>query len=99
MAFSVPLLCIAKLIFLHMHSIMLLLLQAYKQGIFYPKNLFLFYGWYVDQWWKEGENENLPCTAKQRERVVSSGLAPLQDEFISDCADTACSNIVCLYLP
>ena len=70
--------------------------QAYRQEVLYPRYLFLFYGWYNDQWWIGSKNENLSCTAEQRKRVISSGLAPLQDELISDCLKYADTGIVSL---
>ena len=69
-------------------------MQAYEQHIFYPRYIFLLYGWYEDQWWLEQENENLPCTAEQREMVLSNSLAVVQDERISDCSRTAKTGIV-----
>lgn len=69
-------------------------MQAYKQKIFYPRNLFLFYGWYVDQWWVGSESENLTCTQENRERVISSGVAVVQDEFRSDCSKNISTGIV-----
>ena len=40
------------------------------------------------------DSENLTCTAEQRAMVVRSALAPVQDEFITDCSKTANSGIV-----
>lgn len=68
--------------------------QAYREGIFYPRYLFLFYGWYMDQFWVEVGNENLTCTEEQRERVISSALAPRQDEHITECSRRAETGIV-----
>ena len=69
-------------------------MQAYEQGISYPRNLFLFYGWYSDNWWVGSESENLSCTQEQREGVIRSGLAVVQDEFLSDCSKTISTGIV-----
>ena len=69
-------------------------MQAYKEGILYPRNLFLFYGWYADSWWVGSESENLSCTLEERERVVSSGLAVVVDEAISDCSRSISTGIV-----
>ena len=69
-------------------------MQAYKQGIYYPQYLFIFIGWYSDQWWIGNENENLSCTVEQRERVISSSLAPLQEEYITNCSRIVDSGIV-----
>ena len=69
-------------------------MQAYKQNIFYPRYLFLFYGWYNDQWWIASENENISCTPEQMERVIGPALAPLQNEFISNCSENSDTGIV-----
>ena len=69
-------------------------MQAYEQGIYYPRNLFLFYGWYADQWWVGDDSENLTCTQEDRERVISSGLAIVFDEALSDCSKNISTGIV-----
>ena len=69
-------------------------MQAYEQGIFYPRNLFLFYGWYSDNWWVGSDSESLSCTQEERERVISSGLAVVQDEFRSNCSKNISTGIV-----
>ena len=70
------------------------LMQAYEQGIFYPRYLFLFYGWYSDSWWIGSDSENLTCTQEERERVVRSGLAIVNDEALSDCSKNISTGIV-----
>ena len=72
------------------HNIM----QAYRQGVMYPRYLFFFYGWYADQWWVGTEDEDLTCTSEQREMVISSGLAPVLDEFTSNCSRVASTGTV-----
>ena len=77
-------------------------MQASQQGIHYPRNQFLFYGWYEEQWWvgDEEEEDELRilyknnCTVEQREHVIGPAMAPLQDEFISNCSIMADSGIV-----
>jgi hypothetical protein len=69
-------------------------MQAYEQGIFYPRNLFLFYGWYSDSWWVGSDSEGLSCSQEERERVVRSGLALLNDEAITDCSNYISTGIV-----
>jgi hypothetical protein len=71
-----------------------LYVQAYEQGIFYPRNLFLFYGWYDDNWWVGSDSEGLSCTPEERERVVRSGLAIVNDEALSDCSKNISTGIV-----
>ena len=72
-------------------------MQAYEQGIFYPRNLFLFYGWYSDNWWVGSDSEGLSCTLEERERVVSSGLAIVNDEALSNCSKNIDTGIVRYY--
>ena len=72
----------------------ILLAQAYEQGVYYPRNLFLFYGWYVDSWWVGSDSDNLKCSRKDRERVINSGLAVVQDEFLTDCSKNISTGIV-----
>lgn len=67
--------------------------QAYEQNIHYPRNEFLFYGRYEEEWWK-AEDDGLPCSAQQRQSVLGPALSPLQDEFISNCSHLADSGIV-----
>ena len=70
-------------------------MQAYEQEIFYPRNLFLFSGWYSDNWWiGNNTGEGLSCTEEQRERVISSGLVVVQDEIRSDCSKNTSTGIV-----
>ena len=57
--------------------------QASKQKLHYPRHLFLTYGWYVQDWWLD-EDQNLPCTAQERENVLNRTLAFLQFDFIKD---------------
>ena len=69
-------------------------MQAYEQGIFYPRSLFLFYGWYSDNWWVGSDSEGLSCSLEEREIVVRSGLAIVNDEAISDCSTNISTGIV-----
>ena len=72
--------------------------QAYKQGIIYPRYLFLFYGWYSDQWWIGSEDDNISCTTEQMETVIGPALAPIQDEFISNCSRSTSTGIVSFFV-
>ena len=76
-----------------MQSYCFSLRQAYEQNVHYPRNEFLFYGRYEEEWWK-AEDEGLPCTAQQRQSVLGPALSPLQDEFISNCSHLADSGVV-----
>ena len=70
------------------------IIQAYEQGILYPRYLFLFYGWYSENWWVGSENENLTCSQEDREEVIKSGLAIVFDESITDCSQNISTGIV-----
>ena len=68
-------------------------MQAFEDGIRYPQYIFLFYGWYENNWWVGTEEEqdllrNMSafsgCTAEQRASVVPYSLAPLLAEFLQD---------------
>ena len=52
----------------------------------------------MDNWWVGSDSENLTCTAEQRAMVIESALAPIQDEFITNCSKTANSGIVSVSL-
>ena len=75
----------------------IIILQAYEYGIRYPQNVFLFYGWYADNWWVgtgSQQEEYLrtmypSCTAEQRASVVAYSLAALQAEFLADQNESA----------
>ena len=57
--------------------------QASKQELYYPHHMFLTYGWYAQEWWLV-EDQDLPCTAQERENVLNRILAFLQFDFIED---------------
>ena len=66
-------------------------MQAYEFGMRYPQHVFLFYGWYANNWWLGTEQEQCllrtmypDCTPEQRASVVPYSLAPLQAEFLED---------------
>ena len=69
-------------------------MQAYEQRIRYPRYLFLFYGWYGENWWRGSDSENLTCTQEDREEVIESGLAVVFDEAITDCSRNISTGIV-----
>ena len=64
--------------------------QAYEHKVQYPRNLFLFYGWYASDWWI-GTEENQKdlqkiypsCTPEQRASVVRYSLVPVIAEQLS----------------
>ena len=79
-----------------------LLLQASKRGVQYPRNELLLFGWYGNEWWIGDEEEEAllqtlysnSCSIEQRERVIGPALAPITDEFISNCSKEVESGIV-----
>ena len=51
------------------------------------------YGWFPDQWWEEQpENENLTCTADNRNTILHHTLALLQYDFPEHLNDTAATD-------
>ena len=69
-------------------------LQAHRRGILYPHHVLLTLGWYGDKWWRGGENQNLACTAKERESTLNNSLSFIQCDFIEDLNMTTDSGIV-----
>ena len=68
-----------------------MVLQAYKHKIQYPQHLFLFYGWYDNNWWigtaesqKDLQKIYPSCTPEQRASVVRYSLAPALAEQLRD---------------
>ena len=60
-------------------------IKAYKQGLGYPKQQFIIYGWYDDEWWIVHESERqLSCTQKEIAETLDYTLAPLVSEFYSN---------------
>ena len=51
-----------------------------------PQFLVLTIGWYVNSWWRM-EEPNLNCTADERESVVQSSLAILDDFLLFETGD------------
>ena len=58
-------------------------IQAYERNIKLPKYLLLTIGWYRGVWWKV-QDDNLNCTAEQRESVLFSSLAFLNFKFLEE---------------
>ena len=70
------------------------ILQAYNEGLRYPKYLFLLYGWYEQNWWMKDPGDMLNCTKEERETVLEYSLAIQVDEFITDDSAIADTGIV-----
>jgi len=62
-------------------------------GMWYPRYMFLTFGWYVDGWW-EGEDGEDGCTSAQRQSVLPYMLSPIQDEFLSNFSTTTDTGFV-----
>ena len=68
----------------------------------YPRNEFLLFGWYGQQWWIGSEEEEAmlqvlygnSCSIADRERVIGPALAPIIEEYISNCSKEVDSGIV-----
>ena len=67
--------------------------QAYQRGLRYPRHLFLTYGWYDQNWWLV-EDQNLSCTAQERESVLGRSFAFLQFDFLDGRNLTTDTGIV-----
>ena len=49
-------------------------IQAFKRGWQYPQYVYLFYGWYRDQWWFPVKEDNITCNSSQMEQVIERSL-------------------------
>ena len=58
-------------------------MQAYEEGVSYPKHMLITYGWYGSEWWKaEATSSEFNCTTEQRASVLPYTLAPrIQDGY------------------
>ena len=69
--------------------------QAYYEGIKYPKNLLITYGWYGSDWWKGSAiSKNFNCTAEQRSQVLAYSLAPRVQETYTTVSAPDVTGIV-----
>ena len=60
-------------------------IQAYKQGLRYPKQQFLIIGWYGDGWWIEPESERkLDCTPEEIAKTLDYTLGTLAADFYTN---------------
>ena len=51
-------------------------MQAYEEGLSYPKNVLITYGWYRGEWWTDkASSSQFNCTAKQRASVLAYAFA------------------------
>ena len=68
-------------LFIYSHIYM----QAYKQGLRYPKQQFIILGWYGDGWWMEPESERkLDCTPEEIAETLDYTLATQSPEFYTN---------------
>ena len=76
------------------------MLQAYKEGIRYPKYLLITYGWYDNEWWKAGAtSSDYTCTAAERSSALAYSLAPrVQESYTSLTAEDASGLVSYLYI-
>ena len=67
--------------------------QAYYRGLRYPRHLLLTVAWYARNWWLV-EEQNISCTAEQRESVLPTSLAFIHFDFLQDLNLTTDTGIV-----
>ena len=67
--------------------------QAYHRGLRYPRHLLLTIAWYARNWWLV-EEQNISCTAEQRESVLPTSLGFLHFDFLQDLNLTTDTGIV-----
>ena len=71
------------------------ILQAYRQGIHYPKYMIITNGWFAPKWWEVAtESSKYNCTAEEIASVLPYVLAPLIPEFPTGVDTIAEPNIV-----
>ena len=64
--------------------------QAYREGILYPKYMFITYGWYDAGWWKASNGSFYNCTGEEIAKVLRYTLIsviqenPVDPGFIAD---------------
>lgn len=64
-------------------------MQAYAEGIYYPKYLLITYGWYDNEWWTvKATSSHYNCTADQRASILAYTVAPrLQESYTNLTAE------------
>lgn len=54
--------------------------EAYRQGYMYPRYVFFAIPWYVDGWWRPG-NDSYGCTVEQREEVLEHSITLMNQPY------------------
>ena len=79
--------------------------QAVLQRLYYPYSMFMFLGWYDQDWWIGSEEEQLHlestykgCTVKARFEVVKYSLAPLSGYHTTDSFEVTDTGTVSPYV-
>jgi len=44
--------------------------KAYKEGMLFPKYIWMIIGWYSDKWYLEGKKDEIKCNKSEMERAV-----------------------------
>ena len=56
--------------------------QAYRRGLYYPRNEFLIFGWYNYGWLVEPDpTKQLGCTLEERTRTLNYALTVGLEDF------------------
>ena len=73
-------------------------MQAYEEGISYPRNLLITYGWYGNEWWTgDATSSQFNCTPAQRASVLAYTLAPQVQESYTNLTERDESGIVSFF--
>ncbi len=83
-------------IFCHCSVIpLLILIQAYKQRLMYPKYVFITYGWYPRDWWRNGASGGeLECSESELAQSLHGAFALQQQPSALNINRTTDSDIV-----
>ena len=74
------------------------LMQAYEEGVSYPKHMLITYGWYGSEWWKaKATSSQFNCTAEQRASILAYTLAPQVQESYTNLTTRDESGIVSIH--
>ena len=57
--------------------------QAFKEGIIFPKYIWLIIGWYSENWYLKGDEDEISCSKKEMEIAVYGHIST-EELFISD---------------
>ncbi len=58
--------------------------KAYKEGMLFPKYIWMIIGWYSDNWYLEGDENEVKCNKTEMEAAVYGHLTTEVDFFTND---------------